>query len=83
MIHNRIEYGDMQLIGEVYDIMKHGLKLRNNKMAVISEEWNKNELDCYLINITTKILVKIDAATAKGRVLNHVLDRTGMEGTGR
>jgi len=83
MIHNGIEYGDMQLIGEVYDIMRHVLKLSNQEMADIFEEWNKTELDCYLIEITAKILAKKDDVTDTGHVIDYVLDKTGMKGTGR
>lgn len=83
MIHNGVEYGDMQLIGEVYDIMKHVLKLSNQEMADIFEEWNKTELDCYLIEITAKILAKKDDVTNEGHVIDYVLDKTGMKGTGR
>jgi len=83
MIHNGIEYGDMQLIGEVYDIMRNILKLSNDEMADIFTEWNKTELDCYLIEITSKILPKKDDLTGKGHVLDYVLDKTGMKGTGR
>jgi len=83
MIHNGIEYGDMQLIGEVYDIMRNILKLDNEEMGNIFTEWNKTELDCYLIEITSKILPKKDDLTGKGYVLDYVLDKTGMKGTGR
>eukprot|EP00579_Thalassiosira_antarctica_P000936 CAMPEP_0201866616 /NCGR_PEP_ID=MMETSP0902-20130614/1133_1 /ASSEMBLY_ACC=CAM_ASM_000551 /TAXON_ID=420261 /ORGANISM="Thalassiosira antarctica, Strain CCMP982" /LENGTH=490 /DNA_ID=CAMNT_0048391619 /DNA_START=90 /DNA_END=1562 /DNA_ORIENTATION=+ len=83
MIHNGIEYGDMQLIGEVYDIMKNVLKLSNEEMANIFAEWNKSELDCYLIEITSQILAKKDDVTDEGYVIDYVLDKTGMKGTGR
>lgn len=83
MIHNGVEYGDMQLIGEVYDIMRHVLKLSNDEMAEIFSDWNKGELDSYLIEITAKILPKKDDLTGKGHVLDYVLDKTGMKGTGR
>ncbi|KAL7526347.1 hypothetical protein ACHAWF_001735 [Thalassiosira exigua] len=83
MIHNGIEYGDMQLIGEVYDIMRNVLKLSNDEMASIFEEWNKTELESYLIEITYKILGKKDGLTGKGHVVDYVLDKTGMKGTGR
>ena len=82
MIHRRIKYRDMQLIGEVYAIMKHVLKLGNDKIATIVEDRNKTELDCYLIEIITKILPKKDETTAKGHVLDYVLDKTGAESTG-
>ena len=62
MVHNGIEYGDMQLIAEVYDIMRTILGLGNEEMASIFEEWNMTELDCYLIEITAKVLSKKDDA---------------------
>lgn len=83
MVHNGIEYGDMQLIGEVYDIMRHVLKLSNEEMANVFDEWNKTELDSYLIEITSKILNKKDDVTSEGYVVDYVLDKTGMKGTGR
>eukprot|EP00571_Detonula_confervacea_P013753 CAMPEP_0172297180 /NCGR_PEP_ID=MMETSP1058-20130122/300_1 /TAXON_ID=83371 /ORGANISM="Detonula confervacea, Strain CCMP 353" /LENGTH=470 /DNA_ID=CAMNT_0013006297 /DNA_START=123 /DNA_END=1535 /DNA_ORIENTATION=- len=83
MIHNGIEYGDMQLIGEVYDIMKHVLKMSNEEMANTFVEWNKGELESYLIEITSTILNKKDDVTNEGYVLDYVLDKTGMKGTGR
>jgi len=83
MIHNGVEYGDMQLIGEVYDIMRHVLKLTNPEMAKIFAEWNSGELESYLIEITAKILDKKDDVTGEGYVVDYVLDKTGMKGTGR
>ena len=83
MVHNGIEYGDMQLIAEVYDIMKNVLKLSNEEMANIFDEWNKTELESYLIEITAKILSKKDDVTSEGYVVDYILDKTGMKGTGR
>lgn len=83
MVHNGIEYGDMQLIGEVYDIMRNVLKMSNEEMAATFEEWNKGELESYLIDITAKILNKKDDVTGEGYVVDYVLDKTGMKGTGR
>lgn len=83
MIHNGIEYGDMQLIGEVYDVMRTVLKMSNDEMAKTFDEWNTTELDSYLIEITGKILAKKDDVTGKGHVVDYVLDKTGMKGTGR
>jgi len=83
MIHNGIEYGDMQLIGEVYDIMRNVLKLSNDEMAEIFAEWNKTELESYLVEITSTILAKKDDLTGEGHVVDYVLDKTGMKGTGR
>ncbi|KAL9180275.1 hypothetical protein ACHAXT_008245 [Thalassiosira profunda] len=83
MVHNGIEYGDMQLIGEVYDIMRNVLKLSNEEMAAAFAEWNKSELESYLIEITATILGKKDDVTGEGYVVDKVLDKTGMKGTGR
>lgn len=83
MVHNGIEYGDMQLIAEVYDIMKSVGGMTNLEMAEVFKEWNKTELDSYLIEITGIILGKEDKATGKGQVIDYILDKTGMKGTGR
>jgi 6-phosphogluconate dehydrogenase len=83
MIHNGVEYADMQLIAEVYDVMRHVLKLSNPDMAKTFADWNKGELDSYLIEITSKILDKKDDQGCDGYVVDYVLDKTGMKGTGR
>ena len=83
MVHNGIEYGDMQLIAEVYDIMRTVLKLSDEEMSNIFAEWNKTELESYLIEITSTILNKKDDVTGEGYVVDYVLDKTGMKGTGR
>jgi 6-phosphogluconate dehydrogenase len=83
MVHNGIEYGDMQLIGEVYDILKQIVGLSNEEMAKLFEEWNDGELESFLIEITYKILGKKDDLTGEGEVVDYVLDKTGMKGTGR
>lgn len=83
MVHNGIEYGDMQLIGEVYDVLKQVCKMGNDEMAALFSEWNQTELDSYLIEITSKILGKKDEVTGEGHVVDYVLDKTGMKGTGR
>jgi len=83
MIHKGIGYSDLPLFAEVDDIMRYVLQLSNEEMADIFTEWNKTELDCYLIEITSKILPKKDDLTGKGYVLDYVLDKTGMKGTGR
>jgi len=83
MVHNGIEYGDMQLIAEVYDIMKEILGMSNEQMAKQFEEWNNGQLDSYLIEITASILAKTDDITGKGSVVDYVLDKTGSKGTGR
>jgi len=60
MVHNGIEYGDMQLISEIYDILKTVAKMSNEEMSNLFKEWNQGELDSYLIEITYKILNKKD-----------------------
>ena len=64
MVHNGIEYGDMQLICEAYQLMKDGLGMSNEEMHDVFAEWNKGELDSYLIEITRDILAYKDRATA-------------------
>jgi 6-phosphogluconate dehydrogenase len=81
-VHNGIEYGDMQLIAEVYDVMKNVLNMNNEEIADQFAAWNKTELDSYLIEITEKCLRKKDDKTT-GYVVDHILDKTGMKGTGR
>ncbi|KAG7347829.1 6-phosphogluconate dehydrogenase [Nitzschia inconspicua] len=81
-VHNGIEYGDMQLIAEVYDVMKTILKMDNEEIADQFAEWNKTELDSYLIEITEKCLRKKDDMT-DGYVVDKILDKAGMKGTGR
>jgi 6-phosphogluconate dehydrogenase len=73
MVHNGIEYGDMQLIGEVYDIMKNVLKMTDDEMATIFEEWNKTELESYLIEITSKILAKKDDVINDISLIGHII----------
>jgi len=83
MVHNGIEYGDMQLICEVYDLLKNIGGMTNLEMAQVFRDWNKTELDSYLIEITAIILAKEDKLTGKGEVVDYILDKTGMKGTGR
>ena len=81
MIHNGIEYGDMQLICETYDVMKRGLGMSNAAMHAVFAEWNRGELDSYLIEITRDILkVGVDAPTAP---VDLILDTAGQKGTGK
>jgi 6-phosphogluconate dehydrogenase len=82
MVHNGIEYGDMQLIAEVYDVLKNVVGMSNEEMAALFEDWNKGELSSYLIEITYKILRKEDPKTGNGYVVDYILDKTGMKGTG-
>ena len=81
MTHNGIEYGDMQLICEAYQLMKEGLKMSNEEMHNVFAEWNKGELDSYLIEITADILAYKDE---KGEyVVDKILDTAGQKGTGK
>ena len=81
MVHNGIEYGDMQLIGEAYAILKDVLGMQAAELAEIFAEWNKGELDSYLIDITAQIFRKIDPETGKPLV-DVILDKAGQKGTG-
>jgi len=81
MVHNGIEYGDMQLICETYDLMKRGLGLTNEEMHAVFTEWNTGELDSYLIEITRDILgYKDETGTA---IVDVILDAAGQKGTGK
>lgn len=82
MVHNGIEYGDMQLICEAYDLMKNALGLNAGELHEIFSEWNKGELDSYLIEITADIFSKIDEETGKPLV-EVILDTAGQKGTGK
>ncbi|MEI6891319.1 MAG: decarboxylating NADP(+)-dependent phosphogluconate dehydrogenase [Pontiella sp.] len=81
MVHNGIEYGDMQMICETYQMMKEGLGLSNEEMHDVFAEWNKGELDSYLVEITRDILgYKTDDGEA---VIDQILDTAGQKGTGK
>ncbi|XP_006613490.1 6-phosphogluconate dehydrogenase, decarboxylating [Apis dorsata] len=80
MVHNGIEYGDMQLICEAYHIMRNGLKLNPEEMSQVFDDWNKGELDSFLIEITRDILKYKDE---KGYLLEQIRDTAGQKGTGK
>ncbi|MFP3122029.1 NADP-dependent phosphogluconate dehydrogenase [Ectobacillus funiculus] len=82
MVHNGIEYGDMQLISESYFILKNVLGLEAEELHKVFAEWNKGELDSYLIEITADIFTKIDDETGKPLV-DVILDTAGQKGTGK
>lgn len=82
MVHNGIEYGDMQLIAEAYDIMRNVLGLEAAEMADIFDEWNRGDLESFLIEITAKILRVNDPDTGKPLV-DLILDKAGQKGTGK
>ena len=81
MVHNGIEYGDMQLISEAFHLMKEGLGLGADEMHRVFAEWNRGELDSYLIEITANILAFRDENGEP--VLDKVLDAAGQKGTGK
>jgi 6-phosphogluconate dehydrogenase len=82
MVHNGIEYGDMQLICEAYFLLKNILGLSVEELHEIFAEWNKGELDSYLIDITQDIFTKYDSDTSKPMV-DVILDTAGQKGTGK
>ena len=82
MVHNGIEYADMQLIADVYTIMRHVLGMEPEEMAKVWDEWNKGELSSYLVEITANILRKKDAETGNPMV-DVILDVARQKGTGR
>lgn len=83
MVHNGIEYGDMQLIAESYDLLKRLLKLDKDALAGTFAEWNKGELDSYLIEITADILTRDDDLGSGKPMVDMILDRAGNKGTGK
>ena len=83
MVHNGIEYGDMQLIAESYDLLKRVLGLDNAEIQSILEEWNEGELDSYLIEITKEVLKRKDDQGTNGYIVDKILDKAGNKGTGK
>jgi 6-phosphogluconate dehydrogenase len=81
MVHNGIEYGDMQVIAEAYDVMRRGLGLTPAEMRPIFAHWNQGRLDSFLIDITRDIMGTLDADGAP--LLDRVLDAAGQKGTGK
>ena len=83
MVHNGIEYGDMQLIAESYDLMQNILGLSVDEMAETFSEWNKGELDSFLIEITADILTRKDDLGTGQPIVDVILDAAGNKGTGK
>ena len=81
MIHNGIEYGDMQLIAEAYWVMKNLIDLTNEEMADVFARWNEGKLRSYLIEITSNILRHKDKSG--GYLIDKILDAAGQKGTGK
>jgi len=83
MVHNGIEYGDMQLIAEAYDLLKNGAGLTNEQLHQVFTEWNKTEeLNSFLIEITADIFTQKDTETSS-ELIDLILDSAGQKGTGR
>jgi len=82
MVHNGIEYAIMQLISEVYDILKRNLGLNNDELHTVFKNWNEGELQSFLIEITAEIFLKQDDKT-NNRLVNVILDKAGSKGTGK
>src|SRR5664280_2557343 len=81
MVHNGVEYAVMQLIAETYDLMKRGWGLNDDEMHEVYVSWNKGELNCYLVEITSHIFSKQDEKTGK-RLIDEILDVAKQKGTG-
>jgi 6-phosphogluconate dehydrogenase len=82
MVHNGIEYGDMQLIAEIYDVLTRGLGLPASELSKVFADWNQGELKSYLVQITSEILARIDPETGKPLV-DVILDEAQQKGTGK
>jgi 6-phosphogluconate dehydrogenase len=82
MVHNGIEYAIMQLISEVYDILKRGAGLNNEELFAVFKKWNESEMKSFLLEITSEIFQHIDADTGKAMV-DIILDKAGAKGTGK
>ncbi len=82
MVHNGIEYGDMQLIAEAYDLLKTVGGLSNRQMKDVFQEWNSSELQSFLIEVTTKVIDFPDPRDSSKPLVEQILDVVGMKGTG-
>ncbi|MBD3268269.1 NADP-dependent phosphogluconate dehydrogenase [bacterium] len=83
MCHNGIEYGDMQLIAEVYDLLRNGLGLSSEELEKVFIDWNESELQSYLIEITSKIVNFVDDQGSGKSLVDCILDSAGQKGTGK
>lgn len=82
MVHNGIEYGDMQLIAEAYDVMRRALGMQAPEIAAVFDAWNEGPLNSYLVEITARILRVRDPETGRP-LIDLVLDKAGQKGTGK
>ncbi|MBC2681523.1 NADP-dependent phosphogluconate dehydrogenase [Corynebacterium anserum] len=82
MVHNGIEYADMQVIGEAYHLLRHAAGMEPAEIADVFREWNKGDLESYLVEITAEVLAQVDAETGRPLV-DIIVDSAGQKGTGR
>jgi len=82
MVHNGIEYAIMQLISEIYDVLKRGAGLRNDELYEVFKQWNEGELQSYLVEITRDVFKQKDTET-KNDLVDMILDKAGSKGTGK
>ena len=82
MVHNGIEYADMQVIGEAYQLLRYGTGMTPADIADVFRTWNAGDLDSYLIDITAEVLAQVDAETGKP-LIDLIVDSAGQKGTGR
>ncbi|OAY64045.1 6-phosphogluconate dehydrogenase, decarboxylating 2, chloroplastic [Ananas comosus] len=82
MVHNGIEYGDMQLIAEAYDVLRSAGGLSNAELAAVFDDWNRGELESFLVEITSDIF-RVPDEHGGGELVDKILDKTGMKGTGK
>jgi 6-phosphogluconate dehydrogenase len=83
MVHNGIEYADMQLIAEAYDLLKNGAGLSNEELADVFDQWNQGDLDSFLIDITVRIFQTKDPDNDSVYLVDQVLDKAAQKGTGK
>jgi 6-phosphogluconate dehydrogenase len=82
MVHNGIEYGDMQLIAEAYELLRRGAGLSAGELASTFDEWNRGDLESFLIEVSSKIFLVRDPETG-GALVDKVMDKAGQKGTGK
>ncbi|MEJ5927323.1 NADP-dependent phosphogluconate dehydrogenase [Corynebacterium sp. H128] len=82
MVHNGIEYADMQVIGEAYHLLRYAANMEPAEIAAVFKEWNTGDLDSYLVEITAEVLSQVDAETGKP-LIDVIVDAAGQKGTGR
>ena len=82
MVHNGIEYADMQVIGEAYHLLRYAAHMTPTEIAEVFHEWNTGDLDSYLVEITAEVLSQVDAETGKP-LIDVIVDQAGQKGTGR